>query len=124
MKHVIIPYNQKLKLLARTLRKSSTLTEVILWNYLKNRQMLGYDFDRQKPIDEYIVDFFCNKLYLIIEIDGITHGNKIKEDEIRQKRLEDLGCTVLRFSDSNVKKDIDSVLLTITEWIKERENNS
>ena len=86
----IIPYDPKLKDLARQLRKNSTLSEVLLWNYLKGKQMLGYDFDRQKLIDNYIVDFFCNELMLAIEIDGDTHNDKIDKDEFRQKKLEGL----------------------------------
>ncbi len=65
-----IRYNPKLKALARELRKNSTLSEVLLWNHLKGGQMKGYQFMRQKPIDDYIVDFYCSKLTLIIEIDG------------------------------------------------------
>ena len=71
---IVIPYNQKLKELARHLRKSSTLSEVLLWRYLKRKQMLGYDFDRQKPIDNYIVDFYCSELGLIVEVDGKSHS--------------------------------------------------
>lgn len=55
----IIYYNPKLKQLARKLRNNSTLSEILLWKYLKEKQMMGYDFHRQKPLDEYIVDFFC-----------------------------------------------------------------
>ncbi|MDP2993407.1 MAG: DUF559 domain-containing protein, partial [Deltaproteobacteria bacterium] len=73
-------YNPKLKELARRLRNSSTLSEVLLWNHLKGKQMKGYDFHRQKPIDNYIVDFFCTKLRLIIEIDGDSHLFKGEED--------------------------------------------
>jgi very-short-patch-repair endonuclease len=121
MKYKIISYNPKLKTLAHDLRKNSTLSEVLLWNYLKNKQMLDYNFNRQKPIDEYIVDFYCPELYLVIEIDGCTHGDKIKQDELRQKRLEDLGCNILHFSDRQVKRDMNSVLRTISWWIKELE---
>ncbi len=66
MKRKLIPYNPEPKEKARQLRNNSTFTETILWNYLKGKQMKGYDFHRQKPIDNYIVDFFCNKLYLIL----------------------------------------------------------
>ena len=59
MKTNIIPYNPKLKEIARTLRKNSTLGEILLWKRLRNKQMLGYDFHRQKPIDEFVVDFYC-----------------------------------------------------------------
>jgi len=121
MKYQVIPYNPKLKSLARDLRKKSTLSEILLWSYLKNKKILGYSFHRQKIIDNYIVDFYCPALYLVIEIDGFTHGDKIEQDEQRQKRLEKLGCTVLRFSDSQVKHNIDSVLRTIHGYIKERQ---
>jgi len=65
---------------ARELRKNSTLSEVLLWRYLKGRQMLGHDFDRQKPIGNFIVDFFCNELMLAIEIDGDSHNAKVDQD--------------------------------------------
>ncbi len=64
MKRKIIPYNPKLKPLAKALRKNMTFAEVLLWNELKNKQMLGYDFDRQRPIDNYIIDFYCKDLML------------------------------------------------------------
>ena len=68
----IFQYNSKLKERARYLRSNGTLSEVLLWRHLKGKQMLGFDFDRQKPIDNYIVDFFCNELMLAIEIDAIV----------------------------------------------------
>ncbi|MEW6067281.1 MAG: endonuclease domain-containing protein [Nitrospirota bacterium] len=119
----IIRYNQNLKELARQLRKNSTLSEVLLWRHLKGKQMLNYDFDRQKPIDDYIVDFFCNELMLAIEIDGDTHNYKIEEDIIRQKRLESLGIRFLRFTDRDVKQNIEGVMTTIKRWIKEHTPN-
>jgi very-short-patch-repair endonuclease len=64
MKKRIIPYNSKIKELARRLRTNVTLSEVLLWKPLKGKQLLGYAFDRQKPIGDYIVDFFCNELML------------------------------------------------------------
>jgi very-short-patch-repair endonuclease len=69
----IIPYNPKLKMLARQLRNNSTKAEVKLWMELRGDKMLGYDFHRQKPIDNYILDFFCYELMLGIETDGFTH---------------------------------------------------
>jgi very-short-patch-repair endonuclease len=72
----IIPSNPHLKDLARELRNHSTLAEVLLWNQIKNKKLLGYDFHRQKPIDRFIVDFFCPDLMLAIEIDGASHGQK------------------------------------------------
>ena len=114
----IIPYDPKLKDLARQLRKNSTLSEVLLWKYLKGKHMLGYDFDRQKPIDNYIVDFFCNELMLAIEIDGDTHNYKIDKDEFRQKKLEGLGVRFLRFTDEDVKKNNEGVAMAIEDWIR------
>jgi very-short-patch-repair endonuclease len=69
-----IYYNPKLKAKSRELRNNSTLAEVPLWNQLKGRKMRGYQFMRQKPIGNYIVDFFCSKLKLVIEIDGESHS--------------------------------------------------
>jgi len=83
--------------------------------------MHGYDFHRQKPIDNYIVDFFCHKLKLVIEIDGESHNSKTEEDRDRQKRLETIGLHVLRFLDSDVKNNTKGVLEAIEKWIKARE---
>jgi very-short-patch-repair endonuclease len=77
---------------------------------------------RQKPIDEYIVDFYCSKLKLIIEIDGISHDSqKYEGDMIRQQQLESFGLYFLRFNDREVKKDIYNVLRAIEYWIEEYE---
>lgn len=77
MKSKIIPYNPKLKELAKSLRKNVTFSEVLLWNELKQKKMLGYDFDRQRPIEEYIVDFYSKDLMLAIEVDGDSHNSDI-----------------------------------------------
>ncbi|MBI5779272.1 MAG: endonuclease domain-containing protein [Planctomycetes bacterium] len=115
-----ICYNPKLKALSRKLRSSSTLAEVLLWNELKSRRMYGYQFSRQKPIGNYIVDFYCSSLNLIIEIDGISHEGKFHIDMKRQRFLESLSLTILRFNDLEIKKDIKNVLRAIGGWI---ENN-
>jgi very-short-patch-repair endonuclease len=118
----MIPYSPKLKEVARNLRNNSTLSEILLWQQLKGKQILGYDFDRQKPIHNYIVDFFCSELMLAIEIDGISHELKSKEDEIRQKILESLGICILRFYDLDVKKNLDGVVKSIRNWILEHKD--
>jgi very-short-patch-repair endonuclease len=115
---VIIPYSLKLILLTRNLRKHSTLAEVLLWKHLKGKKMLGFDFDRQKPIGKYIVDFYCGKLLLAIEIDGGSHWNKGEYDFLRQKDLEALGVHLLRFSDSKIKHEMRTVLHQIKNWIE------
>ena len=78
----------------------------------QGKQMLSYDFDRQRPIDEYIVDFYCKDLRLVIEIDGKSHTTeKVAENDIiRQKRLEELGVNILRFDDLDVQKEMKYVL--------------
>jgi very-short-patch-repair endonuclease len=70
-----------LKVLARELRRNMTLSEVLLWKELKNKSVLGYDFDRQRPIGNFIVDFYCKELALAIEIDGDTHIYRYDYDE-------------------------------------------
>ena len=113
----IFQYNPKLKERARYLRNNSTLSEVLLWRHLKGKQMHGFDFDRQKPIDNYIVDFFCNELMLAIEIDGDSHDSKVEYDKNRQTKLESLGLHFLRFSDLDVKSNMEGVISTIENWI-------
>jgi very-short-patch-repair endonuclease len=114
----IFPYNPKLVPLAKKLRKNSTLSEVLLWNRLKNNQ-LGFDFHRQKPIGNYIVDFYCPDLLLAIEIDGNSHRFKAKEDLERQKELEEMGVEFLRFTDLQVKKEIDQVVEDIVWMLRQ-----
>jgi len=122
-KSKIIPYNPILKEFARQLRNNSTETEIYLWLKLKGKQMYGYDFHRQKPIDNFIVDFFCNKLMLAIEVDGYSHEflEVYNKDVIKEKRLNELGIHVLRFSDNQVLKDMENVLLAIEFFILEYE---
>jgi len=114
-----IIYNPKLKEKARWLRNNMTLSEVLLWNRLKGGQMCNLDFHRQKPILNYIVDFFCAQLNLIIEVDGFSHNYKIEEDIIRDRKLQQLGLTTLRFQDIEVKTDIENVLTIIYNWVEE-----
>ena len=117
-------YNKNLKQLSRNLRNNSTISEIILWQELRAAK-LGYTFNRQKPILNYIVDFYCKPLNLVIEVDGISHWdeNQIKEDEIRQSELEDLGLHFLRFDDNEVLKDLENVISTIEMTIEELEEN-
>ena len=117
MRRKIIPYNPKLKQIARNLRNNSTLSEILLWNELKGKKLPGFDFHRQKPIHKYIVDFFCSELSLAIEIDGSSHDEQIEYDNERQNELEALGVQFLRFTDKAVKQNLSGVIATIEEWI-------
>ena len=119
-----ILYSKDLKQRSRELRSNSTLAEVLLWNHLKRRKMLGYQFMRQKSIHYFIVDFYCSKLKLVIEIDGKSHWLRFGEDRRRQEYLEQLGVHVLRFNDLDVKKDIGNVLSSIEGWIRKTERQA
>src|SRR6056297_2749722 len=85
-----LPYNPKLKERARELRKAGNLPEVIFWNQVKRKQFKGYDFDRQKIIGNYIVDFYCTNCNVVIEIDGSSHDHKQEYDAERDAYLESL----------------------------------
>jgi len=126
MKRTIIPYNSKLKEFARQLRNNSTRTEILLWQKLKRKQMYNYDFHRQKPIDNYILDFFCNELMLGIEIDGYSHEliEVYKKDIKKTKKMNELGIAILRFSDHQVLKEMENVLRAIEQYIIDHEKNS
>ena len=125
-KRKIIPYNPKLKELARNLRNNSTKAEIRLWQKLKRKQFYGYDFHRQKPIDNYILDFFCNELLLGIEIDGYSHQiiEVFEKDIVKEAKMSSLGITLLRFSDGQVFKDMDNVLRAIESFILEFEDRN
>ena len=98
-----------------------TKAEVCLWKYaLRAGQMKGYSFRRQRPVLNYIADFMCLKLNLIIEVDGYTHlfEDTIEKDQKKQKVLEDAGYHVLRFSDDDVLKEINGVIGQIEKHIE------
>jgi len=118
MKNKIIPYKPYLKDLARELRKNSTLSEVLLWQKIKQKS-LGVQFHRQVPMLDYIVDFYCHEIQLAIEIDGNSHKNKYAEDLKRQQELEQHGVVFIRFTDLEIKKELFSVELALNEKIQE-----
>ena len=123
MRRKRLPYNPKLKELARKLRNNSTNSEIKFWHFLKGKQLSGYDFHRQKPLLNYIADFYCYELQLVIELDGYSHQLEDVQlkDETRQKELENLGLTVLRFQDTEVFQNIKNVLRIIEQYILEFE---
>ena len=121
MRRKIIPYNPKLKELARRLRNDSTLGEVLLWKELSNKKMYGFDFHRQKPLLNYIVDFYCYELDLVIEIDGQYHNweEKSEADLERDNDLMAYKLTIIRFTEQEVRKDMVNVLRAIEGHILE-----
>ena len=121
MKNKIIPYNPKLKEYAKELRKNSTLSEVLLWQQIKNKA-LGVQFHRQVPMLEYIVDFYCHELMLAIEIDGDSHLYKYEYDKKRQGELEKEGVIFLRFSDKDIKHNMFSVDISLEQMVNKLVN--
>jgi len=117
-----ILYNPELKEFARQLRKNSTLSEILLWQKIKGKA-LGFEFHRQVPLSEYIVDFYCHELMLAIEIDGHTHDYKYEPDKNRQGKLESLGVKFIRFSDIDVKRSLNDVLRALEIVITEIEES-
>ena len=116
-------YNKNLQPYANRLRKEMTKAEACLWKYvLRAGKMKGFQFRRQRPALNYIADFMCKELMLIIEVDGITHQceETIQKDEIRQKALETTGFTVLRFSDEEVLNNIQAVHNYLEDWIEKK----
>jgi len=125
-KRKIISYNPKLKEYARELRNNATEAEIYLWLKLKTKQMYGYDFHRQKPIDNYILDFFCHELMLGIEVDGYSHEliEVYTKDVVKEGKMNELGISILRFTDNQVKKDMVNVLRAIEYYIFEFEKHT
>ncbi len=119
----IIRYNKQLKVLARQLRNQSTQAEVKLWQHLKGKQLRNYRFNRQKPLLNYIADFYCYYLRLVIELDGYTHQFEavIIKDDLKTKELENVGLTVLHFSDKDVMNNIEGVLFELNGFIDQIE---
>ena len=113
-----LPRNKSLSGLSRVLRNNATLSEVVLWKYLQKKQALGFRFRRQIVIGKYIVDFYCPKLRLVIEIDGSSHDNKIEYDTKREQYLQSIGLTILHLDNSDVLHNIDSGLFAIETFIK------
>jgi len=108
----MIQSNKNLKFLARNLRKNMTDAEKLVWSNVRRKQVLGYQFYRQKVIGNYIVNFYCPKAKLAIEIDGGQHycENGLKKDKLRDKDLTCLGIRVIRFSNLDILKNIDNVM--------------
>jgi len=113
----MLPYNKRFKFLSRQLRKNMTETEHFLWNKIRHKQLKGHQFYRQKILGPYIVDFYCAKAGLVIELDGGQHYTTEgkKKDSIRKKFLEQQGIKVLRFSDTEVFKNTDGIMRKIWE---------
>ena len=118
MPNRIIPYRSELRERARFLRKNSTLSEILLWQKIE-KKAYGIQFHRQVPMLDYIVDFYCHEIGLAIEIDGNSHDHKFQYDSRRQGRLEKEGVQFIRFTDSEIKKEMSSVLHGLESRLEE-----
>jgi very-short-patch-repair endonuclease len=112
--------NRELLKRARVLRSNMTLAEIILWSRLRSKKIDGYKFRRQQPIFEYVVDFYCHDLKLVIEVDGEIHSlsEKADSDKKREKILKINGYRILRLTNSEIEADIDSAIHKIKSYIK------
>lgn len=104
-----LPYNPALRDKAKALRKAGILHEALLWRELKSDKLNGLDFDRQKIIGNYIVDFYCAGKAVVIEVDGGSHDSKQAEDVQRDEYLRGLGLTVIRVLARDVLQNLDGV---------------
>ena len=103
---------------ARNLREKMTKSEIMLWEKLRNKQLLGFRFKAQHPVDCFIADFYCHKAKLVIEVDGKIHDKKVKYDRDRTAHFNSLGIRVLRFKNEEIEKDIDQIVETILTVLK------
>jgi len=116
----MLNYNKKLKGYSRQLRKDMTNAERLFWSRVRRKQLQGYQFYRQKIIGNYIVDFYCPKAKLVIEINGGQHydDEEIKKDNVRDDYMRERRLTVLRFSDREVFENLNGVIDRINENLK------
>lgn len=117
-------YNKKLQPLANKLRKEMTKAEACLWKYaLRAGKIKEYQFKRQRPVLQYIADFMCKELKLVIEVDGATHlyEEVSKKDKQKTQDLEQAGFKVIRFTDEEVLKNMNGVIKTIEFVVEERQ---
>lgn len=114
-----LPYNPNLKKLLSGKRKAGILSEVIFWKKVRTKIFHNIDFDRQRIIGNYIVDFYVKNLGLIIEIDGWSHDTKEIYDEVRQKYLESLGLKIFRITDFDIKHNLSVVMKDLENFIVE-----
>ena len=115
-------YNPKIKTTARTLRKNMTDSELKLWSRIRRRQIFGLQFYRQRPIGNYIVDFYCPKAQLVLEVDGLQHMQElaVRKDNYRDSYLKQQGIKVLKFDNLQVLKQLDAVVDKVSQTVASR----
>jgi very-short-patch-repair endonuclease len=115
----LIPYHSNLKEPSKELRANMTLAEKCLWERIKARQIKGYRFCRQKPLGGFIVDFYCQKAKIVIEVDGGIHFKKEihKSDKNKDAYFKSINLNVLRFTNQEIFTDIEKVVTKISNNI-------
>jgi very-short-patch-repair endonuclease len=118
----MLKYDASLKEKAQQLRKNLTDSELTLWSRLRNKQLAGVQFYRQKPIGKHIVDFYSPRAKLVVEVDGSQHmqSNHFHKDRSRDEYLSSLGLKVLRFNSREVLKESDAVVEIILQAMIEQ----
>jgi len=116
----MLPYNKNLKEHSRQLRKDMTEAEKLFWSKVRNKQLNGVQFYRQKIIGDYIVDFYCPQVMLVIEIDGSQHYQEegLEKDEVRDAYIRALELTILRFTNREVLTNMAGVLETVHDYLQ------
>ena len=119
----MLPYNRRLKQRSRILRRVMTDAEQLLWMRLRRKQLSGVQFYRQKPLGNYVVEFYAPQAKIVVEVDGSQHLEPpaMKADAARDKYLSGLGFDVLRFDNLQVLRETESVLDTISRAIAKAE---
>jgi very-short-patch-repair endonuclease len=114
-------YNKHLKNYARDLRNESvSKAEKYIWKVLLSRKQMGFLVKRQRPILNFIVDFFVPEIKLIIEIDGSSHFNKGEYDRFREDKLKELGFELVRFKEGDILQNIDNVQIELMHIFESR----
>ena len=116
----LLPKNKDLLSRSRSLRKGYVLSEVVFWKQVRNKEFHQIDFDREKIIGNYIVDFYIKSLGVVIEIDGSSHNDKEDYDNKRQLFLESLDLVFYRISDYRIKNDLINVMKELEDFIIEK----
>ena len=112
-----LPYNASLKSRAKALRKAGNFSEVVFWKEVRNKSFWNIDFDRQRIIGNYIVDFYVKALGLVVEIDGEIHNFQEEYDEKREMFLKELGLKIFRISTTKMLFDTENVMKDLEQFI-------
>jgi len=112
--------------IARILRKQQTEAEELLWQLLRNRRVGGLKFRRQHPFENYVLDFYCHEVKMVVEADGSIHNEPevVQYDNARTTRLSEAGIVVLRFTNEEIENNPAYVINTIESWLKPNNTHS